>query len=92
MSCGGQKFRTVLEEPEFLGTERLLLTDTLLLGISIAVVLSLQSQGELPVPDSEGKNVGIWGKIPTRGGWKCCPPSRCCPWVFLTEVLGLGPC
>lgn len=41
MSCGGQKFRMVLEEPEFLGTEKLLLTDTLLLGTSAAVVLSL---------------------------------------------------
>lgn len=41
MSCGGQKFRTVLEEPEFLGTERLLLTNTLLLGTCTAVVLSL---------------------------------------------------
>lgn len=31
----------VLKEPEFLGTERLLLTNTLLLGTSAAVVLSL---------------------------------------------------
>lgn len=66
MSCGGQKFRTVLEEPEFLGTERLLLTNILLLGISVAVVLSLHSQGELPVPDSEGKMLGF-GQRSQRG-------------------------
>lgn len=64
----------VLEEPEFLGTERLLLTDTLLLG---RVLLWF-----CPCTDSEGKSLGFWERSQQGEDGNAAPRHAAVPACF----------